>query len=115
MIARISLAVLLVLLVGCEEEDEPLVPTTVLVAANIFISLIRKVIPKEIRIPCFIVVIASFVTIVELAMRALFPPEVSDALGIFIPLIVAYTSWVYHVLWGKVDADAIRDERGHAY
>jgi cytochrome d ubiquinol oxidase subunit II len=34
---------------------------------------------------------------------------------IFIPLIVAYTSWVYKVLWGKVDADAIRDERGHAY
>jgi len=34
---------------------------------------------------------------------------------IFIPLIVAYTSWVYHVLWGKVDVDAIRDERGHAY
>ena len=35
--------------------------------------------------------------------------------AIFIPLIVAYTSWVYKVLWGKVDADAIRDERGHAY
>ena len=34
---------------------------------------------------------------------------------IFIPIIVAYTSWVYHVLWGKVDADAIRDERSHAY
>ncbi|MBT2301163.1 cytochrome d ubiquinol oxidase subunit II [Variovorax paradoxus] len=35
--------------------------------------------------------------------------------GIFIPLIVAYTSWVYKVLWGKVDADAIREDRGHAY
>lgn len=35
--------------------------------------------------------------------------------AIFIPIIVAYTSWVYKVLWGKVDADAIRDERGHAY
>ena len=34
---------------------------------------------------------------------------------IFIPIIVAYTSWVYHVLWGKVDANAIRDETGHAY
>lgn len=34
---------------------------------------------------------------------------------VFIPIVVAYTSWVYHVLWGKVDADAIRDERGHAY
>jgi cytochrome d ubiquinol oxidase subunit II len=35
--------------------------------------------------------------------------------AVFIPLIVAYTSWVYKVLWGKVDADAIRDDRGHAY
>jgi cytochrome d ubiquinol oxidase subunit II len=35
--------------------------------------------------------------------------------AIFIPIIVAYTSWVYKVMWGKVDADAIRDERGHAY
>ncbi len=34
---------------------------------------------------------------------------------IFIPLIVAYTSWVYKVLWGKVDADAIAEDRGHAY
>ncbi len=65
-----------------------LAATTVLVASNFFISIIRKAIPSEIRIPCFIVVIASFVTMVELGMRALFPPEVSDALGIFIPLIV---------------------------
>ena len=35
--------------------------------------------------------------------------------AVFIPIIVAYTSWVYHVLWGKVDADAIREDRGHAY
>lgn len=35
--------------------------------------------------------------------------------AVFIPIIVAYTSWVYHVLWGKVDAEAIRDDRGHAY
>ena len=35
--------------------------------------------------------------------------------AIFIPLIVAYTTWVYHVLWGKVDEKAIREERGHAY
>jgi cytochrome d ubiquinol oxidase subunit II len=35
--------------------------------------------------------------------------------SIFIPIIVAYTSWVYKVLWGKVDADAIREDRGHAY
>ena len=65
-----------------------LAATTVLICSNLFISLIRRFIPKEVRIPCFIVVIASFVTMVELAMRALFKPEVSDALGIFIPLIV---------------------------
>ena len=35
--------------------------------------------------------------------------------AVFIPVIVAYTSWVYHVLWGKVDAEAIREDRGHAY
>lgn len=35
--------------------------------------------------------------------------------GIFLPIILAYTTWVYHVLWGKVDQDAIRDESGHAY
>jgi cytochrome d ubiquinol oxidase subunit II len=35
--------------------------------------------------------------------------------AIFLPIIVAYTGWVYKVLWGKVDADAIREERGHAY
>lgn len=62
--------------------------TFVLICSNIIISIIRKFIPREIRIPCFIVVIASFVTIVELAMKALFPPEVSAKLGIFIPLIV---------------------------
>jgi cytochrome d ubiquinol oxidase subunit II len=35
--------------------------------------------------------------------------------GFFIPIIVAYTTWVYHVLWGKVDEKAIREESGHAY
>ncbi|MGS0757596.1 cytochrome d ubiquinol oxidase subunit II, partial [Roseateles sp. GG27B] len=35
--------------------------------------------------------------------------------GIFIPLILAYTTWVYHVLWGKVDQNAIRDDSSHAY
>jgi cytochrome d ubiquinol oxidase subunit II len=37
------------------------------------------------------------------------------ATAIFLPIIVAYTTWVYHVLWGKVDAEAIREDRGHAY
>ncbi|MBM3248858.1 MAG: electron transport complex subunit E [Candidatus Omnitrophica bacterium] len=61
--------------------------TFVLLGSNIFISSLRKFFPKEIRIPCFIIVIATFVTIVELVMKAYFP-ALSRALGIFIPLIV---------------------------
>ena len=61
--------------------------TFVLLGSNIIISLIRKFIPDQIRIPCFIVIIATFVTIVELMMKA-FAPELSKALGIFVPLIV---------------------------
>lgn len=61
--------------------------TFVLVFSNILISAIRKVIPDQIRIPIFIVVIASFVTIVDLVMKAYFPP-VYERLGVWIPLIV---------------------------
>ena len=59
----------------------------VLICSNIFISILRKVIPDEIRIPCFIVVIASFVTIVEMVLKA-FLPSLSASLGLYIPLIV---------------------------
>ena len=59
----------------------------VLVSSNIMISLLRKIIPDMIRIPAFIIVIASFVTITDLTMAA-FTPELHHALGIFIPLIV---------------------------
>jgi electron transport complex protein RnfE len=59
----------------------------VLVLANIVISLIRKLIPSKIRIPIFIVVIATFVTVVGMLMEAYVPP-LYDALGLFIPLIV---------------------------
>jgi electron transport complex protein RnfE len=61
--------------------------TFVLVGSNIMISILRKVIPDMIRIPAFIIVIASFVTIVDLMMAA-FTPELHHSLGIFIPLIV---------------------------
>jgi len=61
--------------------------TFVLLGSNIIISLIRKSIPDQIRIPCFIVIIATFVTIVELMMKA-YAPELSRSLGIFVPLIV---------------------------
>lgn len=59
----------------------------VLVCSNLFISLLRKIIPDSVRIPCFIVVIASFVTIVQLLLSA-FMPELNESLGLYIPLIV---------------------------
>ena len=59
----------------------------VLVCANIVISLLRNIIPDKVRIPCFIVVIAAFVTIVQFALKA-YMPELDKALGLFIPLIV---------------------------
>ncbi|MEA4971898.1 Electron transport complex subunit RnfE [bioreactor metagenome] len=59
----------------------------VLVCSNLFISLLRKIIPDSVRIPCFIVVIASFVTIVQLLLSA-FMPALNESLGLYIPLIV---------------------------
>ena len=64
-----------------------LTTTVVLALSNAMISLLRKVIPDKVRIPAFIVVIASFVTIVELLLEG-FIPSLYDALGIYIPLIV---------------------------
>ncbi|MBR0408319.1 MAG: electron transport complex subunit E [Clostridia bacterium] len=61
--------------------------TFVLVCSNIAISLLRKFIPDQVRIPAFIVVICTFVTMVQLLMKA-FLPSLDEALGIFIPLIV---------------------------
>ena len=61
--------------------------TFVLVCSNIAISLLRKFIPDQVRIPAFIVVICTFVTMVQLLMQA-FLPSLYDSLGIFIPLIV---------------------------
>ena len=60
----------------------------VLVCSNTLISLLRKVIPAQVRIPCFIVIIGSFVTMVEIIFKGKLPPELSASLGIFIPLIV---------------------------
>lgn len=65
-----------------------LAATAVLVCSNVLVSLIRRAIPKGVRIPCYIVIIASFVTMVELVMHAYLPEAIIRALGIFIPLIV---------------------------
>jgi electron transport complex protein RnfE len=64
-----------------------LATTFVLLGSNIVISLLRKVIPSEVRIPSFIVIIATFVTLVDMLMNAYFP-DLHGALGVFIPLIV---------------------------
>jgi len=59
----------------------------VLIFSELFISLIRNIIPENVRIPVFIVIIATFVTIVQMTIKA-YLPSLDDALGIFIPLIV---------------------------
>lgn len=64
-----------------------LASTFVLVCSNVAISSLRKIIPKKVRIPCYIVVIATFVTVVDLMMNG-FAHELHKNLGIFIPLIV---------------------------
>ena len=64
-----------------------LATTFVLVMSNLVVSLIKNLIPPKVRIPTFIVVIASFVTIVQMVTQA-FVPDLYEALGIFIPLIV---------------------------
>ncbi len=77
--------------------------TFVLLGSNIVVSLIRKAIPAKVRIPCYIVVIASFVTVVELVMGA-YMPELSKSLGIFIPLIV-----VNCIILGRAEAFASKN------
>ena len=64
-----------------------LATTAVLVCSNLFISLLRNFIPEKVRIPSFIVIIASFVTIIDLVMKA-YLPDLSKSLGMYIPLIV---------------------------
>ena len=78
-----------------------LAATVVLVSSNIIVSLVRNIIPKEVRIPCYIVIIASFVTMVELGMKAYLPVEISKRLGIFVPLIV-----VNCIILGRAEAFA---------
>ena len=61
--------------------------TAVLVMSNMLISMLRKIIPDSVRMPAFIVVVASFVTIVDFLLEG-FVPSLYDALGLYIPLIV---------------------------
>ena len=62
--------------------------TVVLVLSNMLISMLRKVIPDSVRMPAFIVVVASFVTIVQFLLEGFVPSSLYDSLGLYIPLIV---------------------------
>ena len=75
----------------------------VLVGSNLVISAVRKGIPKKVRIPCYIVVIATFVTLVEMVMKA-YAPALNKALGVFIPLIV-----VNCIVLGRAEAFASKN------
>jgi electron transport complex protein RnfE len=77
--------------------------TFVLLGSNIIISALRNFIPDRIRIPCYIVIIATFVTINEMVMKAYFP-ALNRALGIFVPLIV-----VNCIVLGRAEAFACKN------
>ncbi|MBO5751482.1 MAG: electron transport complex subunit E [Kiritimatiellae bacterium] len=77
--------------------------TFVLVCSNMLVSALRKVIPPAVHIPCYIVIIATFVTAIDLLMKA-YLPELSASLGIFIPLIV-----VNCIILGRAEAFASKN------
>lgn len=79
----------------------------VLLGSNVVVSLIRNIVPKKIRIPVYIVVIATFVTIIDLMMQAYAPASLYNALGLFIPLIV-----VNCVVLGRAEAFASKNGVG---
>lgn len=80
-----------------------LATTFVLIMANLVVSLVKNGIPDKVRIPAFIVIIASFVTVVELSMQA-FLPSLFESLGLFIPLIV-----VNCIVLGRAEAFASKN------
>ena len=83
-----------------------LATTFVLIGSNVVVSLVKNFIPDKVRIPAFIVIIASFVTIVELVMQA-YMPALFEQLGLFIPLIV-----VNCIVLGRAEAFASKETVG---
>ena len=77
--------------------------TIILICSNVLISALRKVIPNQIRIAAYIVIIAGFVTIVDLLLQA-FLPDLAESLGVFIPLIV-----VNCIILGRAEAFASKN------
>ena len=78
----------------------------VLLGSNIFVSLLKNFIPEKVRIPCYIVIIATFVTIVDLVMQA-WLPELAASLGVFVKLIV-----VNCIILGRAEAFANKNTTG---
>lgn len=81
----------------------------VLICSNITVSLIRRLIPNEIRIPIFVVTISSFVTIADYIMKA-YAPVLSESLGVFVPLIV-----VNCIILGRSEAFAYKNSVFHSF
>lgn len=81
-----------------------LAATAVLICSNIVISLLRKVIPSKVRIACYVVIIAGFVTAVDLLLQA-YVPALSESLGLFIPLIV-----VNCIILARAEASASKNK-----
>lgn len=77
--------------------------TVVLILSNIFIALMRNIIPDKVRIPAYIVIVASFVTVVQLLLQA-YVTSIYDALGVYIPLIV-----VNCIILGRAEAYASKN------
>jgi electron transport complex protein RnfE len=75
--------------------------TGVLIGSNVIIGMLRKFIPNEIRIPCFVIVIGGFVTMTEMLLKAYVSEEINRSLGVFIPLIV-----VNCIIFGRAEAYA---------
>lgn len=81
-----------------------LTTTAVLVLSNLFISLLRKIIPDKVRIPAFIVIVATFVTAVQMLLKA-YLPDLDESLGLYIPLIV-----VNCIILGRAEAYAYKND-----
>ena len=82
-----------------------LATTFVLICSNVVISLVKNLIPDKVRIPAFIVIIATFVSIIEMCMKA-YVPDLYESLGLFIPLIV-----VNCIVLGRAESFAAKTTR----
>ena len=82
-----------------------LATTAVLIMSNMLISMLRKVIPDKVRMPAYIVIVASFVTVVEMLLEAYFYESLYKSLGIYIPLIV-----VNCIILGRAEAYAAKND-----